>query len=45
MPPNSELFENEKTLEVKYPFTVTTAIANKLVKKNEDSGPPPGMYL
>ena len=33
MPANSELFENEKTIEIKYPFTVTTEIANKLVKK------------
>ena len=45
MPANSELFENEKTIEIKYPFTVTTEIANKLVKKNEDNGPPFGMYL
>jgi len=45
MPVNSELFENEKTIEIKYPFTVTTEIANKLVKKNEDNGPPFGMYI
>ena len=46
MPANSELFENEKTIEIKYPFTVTTEIANKLVKKNDGgNGPPFGMYL
>ena len=27
MPANSELFENEKTIEIKYPFTVTTEVA------------------
>jgi hypothetical protein len=39
------LFDKEKTLEVKFPFTVTNEIVDKLLKLNDESGPPMGMYI
>ena len=35
MKPDSTLFEKEKTIKVKFPFTVTREIIDKLIKKND----------
>ena len=35
MKPNSELFKDEKSLEVQFPFTVTTEIVDKLIKSTD----------
>ena len=37
MKPESALFKDEKSLKVEFPFTVTTEIAEKLLKKEEKS--------
>jgi len=42
---NSNLFDNEKHIEIKLPFTVTPDIVQKLVKKNDDNQIPFGMYV
>ncbi|MBC8306231.1 MAG: AAA family ATPase [Pelagibacterales bacterium] len=42
---NSNLFDNEKHIEIKLPFTVTPEIVQKLVKKNDDNQIPFGMYV
>ena len=42
---DSTLFDNEKTINVEFPFTVTNDIVGKLVKKNEGNSAPFGMYL
>ena len=46
MKKDSSLFENEKTLQVEFPFSVTEEIVKKLIKKGETKTRPPfGMYL
>tara|TARA_Y100000992_G_scaffold247959_1_gene179532 strand:- start:21684 stop:23957 length:2274 start_codon:yes stop_codon:yes gene_type:complete len=35
MKPNSQLFKEEKSLEVQFPFTVTTEIVDKLIKSTD----------
>ena len=35
MKPDSKLFEKEKTIKVKFPFTVNRDIVDKLIKKND----------
>jgi len=35
MKPDSKLFEKEKTIKVKFPFTVTRDTVEKLIKKND----------
>ena len=35
MKPDSTLFEKEKTIKVKFPYTVTREIIDKLIKKND----------
>jgi len=45
MKPDSKLFENENTIKVEFPFTVTADIINKLVKKGETNTVPYGMYI
>jgi len=35
MKPDSKLFEKEKTIKVKFPFTVTKDVVDKLIKKND----------
>ena len=42
---DSTLFDNEKTINVEFPFTVTNDVVSKLVKKNEGNSAPFGMYL
>ena len=41
---DTQLFNKEKTLDVKFPFTVTKDIVNKLIKKKE-SETPLNMYI
>ncbi len=36
MKPDTNLFEDEMSLEVKFPFEVTTDIVNKLIKQNKE---------
>ena len=45
MKKDSTLFDNEKALEVTFPFTVTIDIVNKLIKKNDRNQIPYGMYV
>jgi len=45
MKPESTLFEKQKVLKIEYPFTVTTDMANQLLKKSNEEGLPFGMYL
>ena len=45
MKPDSNLFDKEKSIKVEFPFTVTSEIVEKLIKKNNTNGPPPGMYV
>ena len=45
MKPESQLFENEKSIKVTFPFTVTEEIVKKLIKKVDCNGPPRGMYV
>lgn len=45
MKEGSKLFNNEETLKVKFPFTVTKDIVDKLIKTGEKNSPPFGMYL
>ena len=40
----TNLFNKESTLNVEFPFTVTSDILDKLVKKNKGDVPPYGMY-
>ena len=42
---NTELFDNEKSFKVKFPFTVTSDIVGKLIKKNDENAVPFGMYI
>lgn len=37
MRPNTNLFENEMSLKVEFPFTVTKDIVDKLIKKDKDN--------
>ena len=37
MKPNSNLFENDMSLKVEFPFTVTKEIVDKLIKREDDS--------
>jgi len=45
MKPDSKLFEKENTINVTFPFTVTEEVINKLIKLNESSSAPFGMYI
>jgi ATP-dependent Lon protease len=45
MKKDSSLFKEEKSFEVKFPFTVTVDIVKKLVKKKDMNNIPFGMYL
>ena len=38
MRPGSNLFGDQMTLKVEFPFTITKDIVDKLIKKNELSG-------
>ena len=45
MKPDSALFEKEMTLKVEFPYTVTTDIVQKLIKKDEKSTSLYGLYV
>jgi hypothetical protein len=46
MKPGSNLFEEDMSLEVSFPFTVTKQIVDKLIKKERDDNYAlSGMYL
>jgi len=42
---DSNLFNNEKHIEVEFPFIVTPDVVKNLVKKNDDNPIPFGMYV
>jgi ATP-dependent Lon protease len=41
----TELFDNEKSFKIEFPFTVTTSVVEKLIKKNDENKIPFGMYI
>ena len=44
--PGTNLFGEEKVMEIKFPMTVTKEIVDKLIKLNDKNGQPPsGMYI
>ena len=45
MKPGTDLFKEEHTLEVSFPFTVTPEVVDKLIKINSDDNRPMFMYL
>jgi len=45
MKPDSKLFENETTLKVEFPFTVTSETVKKLIKKDEPNMSLAGLYI
>ena len=45
MKPGTNLFEEDMSLEVSFPFTVTTEIVNKLLKKDETGTSHMSMYM
>ena len=45
MKADSNLFDKEKSLKVEFPFKITREIVDKLIKNNDDNGPPMGMYV
>ena len=45
MKEGSTLFNKEETIKVKFPFTVTKEIVQKLIKKTNNNGSPFGMYM
>ena len=45
MKEGSILFNKEETLKVKFPFTVTKEIVDKLIKNGNNNSPPFGMYI
>ena len=45
MKEGSTLFNKEETIKVKFPFTVTKEIVQKLIKKTNNNGAPFGMYM
>ena len=45
MKPGSNLFEEDMSLKVEFPFTVTKNIVDKLIKKDKDSTSLYGLYV
>lgn len=45
MKKGSKLFDNEESLKVEFPFTVTKKIVDKLIKRNDTNKIPFGMYM
>ena len=45
MKEGSKLFNKEETIKVKFPFTVTKEIVQKLIKKTDNNDAPVGMYM
>ena len=45
MKPGSNLFEEDMSIKVEFPFTVTKVIVDKLIKNVKDSGTMQGLYI
>ena len=45
MKPDTNLFEEDMSIKVEFPFIVTTEIVDKLIKSGEKNTVPFGMYL
>jgi len=45
MKPETNLFEEDMSLKVEFPFTVNKDIVDQLIKKTNEVGPPMGMYM
>jgi hypothetical protein len=45
MRPGNNLFEEDMSLKVEFPFTVTNEIVDKLIKKEEDNVALYGLYV
>jgi len=45
MKPGSNLFEQEMSLNVTFPFTVTKSIVDKLIKNKEENSTFRNMYI
>jgi hypothetical protein len=45
MKPNTKLFEDVETFEVKFPFSITKDIVEKLIKKTNDDTWYHNMYI
>ena len=45
MKPDTNLFQENMTLKVEFPFTVTVDVVNKLIKKEEPNMSHLAMYL
>jgi ATP-dependent Lon protease len=45
MRPGTNIFESEMSIKVEFPMQVTTAIVDKLIKKNTDNGSWHNMYM
>ncbi|MBM93402.1 MAG: hypothetical protein CMF51_01450 [Legionellales bacterium] len=43
--PDTKLYEDDITLQITFPYTVTNEIVEKLIKKEQNTGSPFGMYL
>jgi hypothetical protein len=45
MKPGSNLFEEDMSIKVEFPFTVTKVIVDKLIKNSKESGTMQGLYI
>lgn len=45
MKPGSNLFEEDMSIKVEFPFTVTKVIVDKLIKSSKDTGTMNGLYI
>ena len=45
MKEGTNLFEQQMSIKVSFPFTITKDLVDQLIKKEEEHGPPEGMYV
>ena len=45
MKPDSSLFEKDMTLKVEFPYTVTTEVVSKMIKRDELSNVLKSLYI
>ena len=45
MRPGTNLFEEEMSIKVEFPFTVTKEVVDKLIKKNKDESWARNLYI
>ena len=43
--PDSPLYDEDVTLNIKFPYKVTTEVVQKMIKREENNGSPFGMYM